>query len=62
MKHWADNIKENKCSHEVRGLSVVKDFTYADTGKHLYCPMCKCHWYKDRFWTREEWNDYVNEV
>ena len=32
-------------------------------GKHPneYCPECKCHWWKGKFYTPEEWDDYVNE-
>lgn len=30
--------------------------------RHYYCPVCKCHWYAGRFWTRAEWDEYVNEV
>ena len=30
--------------------------------RHYYCPNCKCHWYAGRFWTRAEWDAYVNEI
>jgi hypothetical protein len=57
-----------KCYHEIRGMSVIKDFTFepswsdSDKGAHLYCPICKGHWYKGRFWNYDDWYDYVNEV
>jgi hypothetical protein len=35
---------------------------YADAEPHLYCHVCKSHWYNGREWTRAEWDAYVNEV
>ncbi len=33
-----------------------------ESSPHLFCHVCKSHWYKGREWMREEWDKYVNEV
>jgi hypothetical protein len=56
----AKNNKNKNCKHAIRGLSVIKNFTYADTGDHFYCPICQAHWWKDRKWSAKEWDEYIN--
>jgi hypothetical protein len=29
--------------------------------RHYYCRKCKSHWYKGRFWTKQQWDDWINE-
>lgn len=29
--------------------------------RNIYCPDCKCHWYNEKFYTRDEWEVYVND-
>ena len=49
------------CIHENK-----KDFSFFDhmaiKQSHFYCPDCKSHWFKDREWTAEEWDDYSDHV
>jgi hypothetical protein len=61
-KHWTDNIVKKVCDHTQREVDVIKNFTYADTGEHLYCPICRCHWWKGRFWSAKEWDVYINDL
>lgn len=49
------------CKHE-----NVKDFScysFSDQKriKHDYCPDCKGHWFGGRFWTKQEWERWINE-
>jgi len=52
-------------------LSSVDEFTCCDSLKissfpyggiqHFYCASCKAHIYRNRFYSREQWSDYINE-
>ena len=45
-----------RCNHASR-----KDLTQSlGVVRHFYCPICKSHWYKGKYWTAEEWFLYVN--
>ena len=46
-----------KCKHEnkkdlTQGLGEIRNH---------YCPDCKMHWYRGRSWTKEEWDEYVED-
>ena len=47
------------CDHEDK-----KDFSFFDhmaiKQPHFYCPDCRSHWFKNKEWTAEEWEDYIN--
>ena len=72
MKHWTDNIEKKECTHTLPANgrenppSAISDFSYYATPqsfrktKHHYCTLCKGHWWDGRFWTREEWETYIN--
>ena len=49
----ADNCSHSKKKDLTQGLGEVR---------HFFCPECKTHWYKDKVWTKEEWNNYINEI
>jgi hypothetical protein len=47
----------------------MKDFSYLEQNKdgvydrvvHLYCPGCKGHQWKNKWWTVQEWLEFINE-
>lgn len=46
------------CQHQ-----PLKDLTQGKgTTRHLYCPLCGFHIWKGKEWTKEEWNNYVNDL
>lgn len=57
MSEYLSESKKD-CSH-----SAKKDLTQGlGDERNIYCPTCKSHWYKGRFWTAEEWNFYINDI
>lgn len=49
------------CKHEHK-----KDFSCYSFGdrkriEHEYCPDCKGHWFKGVFWTKDEWEKWIND-
>ena len=55
-------IKKDKkiCKHENK-----KDFTCWSFGdekhiEHFYCPNCKAHWFKGKYYNQKQWQEYVN--
>ena len=72
MKHWTDNINKKECDHkgsidqQKRGVSVISDFSYYELGAsvdktiHLFCHDCRSHYWKDRIWPKQEWDEYIN--
>jgi hypothetical protein len=61
--------KTNALQVGERVIDVKKDCTHKNkkdlrqglTPPHYYCPDCKGHWYGGRFWTRAEWDEWVND-
>lgn len=57
MAEYSSETKKD-CKHPRR-----KDLTQGlGKERNLYCPDCKSHWYKGRFWTAAEWDAYVNDI
>lgn len=55
-------IDHKNCTHE-----HMKDFSCWSFGdnvrvSHHYCPDCKAHWFRDKFYTAAEWEVYVNDI
>jgi hypothetical protein len=42
------------------GHSNYTDLRHGKGDKHLICHVCGRHWYKDREWTRAEWDAWIN--
>jgi hypothetical protein len=46
----------------------MKDWSYHEESildkkiPHFYCTQCNSHYYKDRWYTKEEWFFYINET
>ena len=54
-KEQNNNESKIKCMHKNR-----KDLTQGlGDERHIYCPDCKWHLYKDREWSKEEWENYI---
>lgn len=55
-------IEGIECKHE--NEASIADFSFynhmAVKQKHLYCSDCKGHFFKDRWWSLEEWEVYIN--
>ena len=46
-----------KCDHKGK-----KDLTQGlGITRHYICLDCRCHWYNDKFWSKEEWEEYTEE-
>lgn len=58
MTDWMDKPKE-PCQHD-----HVKDFSFYDhmaiKQPNFYCPDCGCHWLRGEFYSKEEWEVYIN--
>ena len=55
-----DRAKRESCKHEHK-----KDFTCWSFGEekdipHFYCPDCKGHWFRGKFYNVREWDNYIN--
>lgn len=49
------------CTHD-----DMKDFCCWSWGdnevvEHYYCPDCKAHWFRGKFYNQKEWDKWVNE-
>jgi len=42
------------------GSHKIKDLTNGlGEGRNYYCPDCKAHYYNGRWWTRAQWEQYI---
>lgn len=48
--------KKKECEHSNK--TNLAPFSAAP--QHLYCPTCGGHWYKGKFYTKKEWEEWVN--
>jgi hypothetical protein len=44
------------------GLPMADFRTSPTDDEHFYCRQCGAHYYQDRWWTKDEWFYYVNEM
>jgi len=42
----------NKGTQNLSGMDLI----------HIFCPKCKGHYYRDKWYTRKEWEKWVNEI
>ena len=43
------------CNHK-----HTKDFSLRSFQiRHIYCADCGCHWFRNRFYNKEQWAEYV---
>ena len=55
LKNYLTETK--KCDHKGK-----KDLTQRQgKERHMYCPKCKAHWWKGKFYTKKEWDKWMNE-
>lgn len=55
-----DRAKRESCKHEHK-----KDFSCWSWGDnervpHFYCPDCKGHWFRGKFYNEREWYAWIN--
>jgi hypothetical protein len=51
------------CKHPeqaVADFSHYKGFDSYEKEPYFYCSRCESRWYKDRHWTPNEWDNYVD--
>lgn len=54
--------KYEDCDHELTSdFSYYENFGDTEKTKHIYCHDCKAHWLKDKTWTKEEWEEWINK-
>lgn len=59
---WYDMNKHVNCTHD-----DMKDFCCWSFGdnkfvEHYYCPDCKAHWFKGKFYTHKQWDEWINDM
>jgi hypothetical protein len=54
--------KGGTCPHtSLSDFSFFASFEDVEKTLHTFCHYCRCHWFKGRKWTPDEWDEYVNE-
>lgn len=49
--------RQTECDHRGKtDLTKGKGET-----RNYYCPRCQCHWYLGKFWTKTQWDEYVED-
>ena len=55
------NKKHETCEHKFTSdFSHYKSFNCHEKESLVFCPDCRTHWYQDKEWNPNEWDEYVN--
>ncbi|MCK4521373.1 MAG: hypothetical protein KAU20_02280 [Nanoarchaeota archaeon] len=52
--------KIRKCNKCRTGMNNIAPNSFSPA--HYYCSKCQSHHYDGRYWTKKQWNKYVNDL
>jgi len=56
---WMDK-KPEACKHKRKIDFTTWSFGDEKHIEHFFCPNCKAHWFKGKYYNKEQWEEYIN--